>query len=192
MSRAHAFDRRLAPFGSRLTAAILLTAAIALTPLTGAEVDLAWTPSISPEVTGYRIYVVESDTGVDWTVDAGYVTWFTLTDLIGGRAYRLHATSYDDTGRESGPSNAVEFIAPTARGVQAEIQRHTDRTRLTWQTVGGTVYQVWYCSDLATADWTLVAEILAGSQSLYWDDLSNPPPVTRFYRIVPLATDPGT
>ena len=189
MSRALGINRKLEPFGSRLIAAVLLTAGIALTPLTAAEVDLIWTPSISPEVTGYRIYILESDTGVTWTVDAGYTTEFTLTDLLGGRAYRLHVTSYDDTGRESDPSNSVEFIAPTGDGAQVEIRRLADRTQLNWPTVSGTVYQVWYCSDLALADWTLATEILAGSHSLYWDDYTNPSPATRFYRIIPVPNN---
>jgi len=80
-------------------------------------VQLAWDPSPSSDVTGYKIYYKSDSSelpldGVEALegpspIDVGNVTSFALTELPEGSVYYFRATAYDSAGYESALSNLV-------------------------------------------------------------------------------------
>lgn len=81
------------------------------------DISLAWNPSVSTGVTGYKLYY-QADTadqpmeGIEALegpspIDVGDVTAFTLTGLPEGSVYYFRATAYNGDGLESDPSNLV-------------------------------------------------------------------------------------
>lgn len=106
------------------------------------DVDLAWDPSESTNVAGYKIYYKADSTelpldGIEALqgpspIDVGNVTSFTLSELPEGFVYYFRATAYDSQGNESTFSNlaASEWIpAP----ISPERGRSSGtRTTLVW------------------------------------------------------------
>ena len=103
----------------KLTIATLLimTALLLTCPglLLAQNVELAWDPSDSDDVAGYKIYYKADSTelpldGIEALegpspIDVGDVTSFTLTELPEGSVYYFRATAYDSAGYESTLSN---------------------------------------------------------------------------------------
>lgn len=79
------------------------------------NIELAWDPSDSDGVVGYKIYYKADSTelpldGIEALegpspIDVGDVTSFTLTELPEGSVYYFRATAYDSEGNESTLSN---------------------------------------------------------------------------------------
>jgi hypothetical protein len=77
-----------------------------------ATVSLAWDASVTPSVTGYKIYV--STTAGSYTasgIDVGKVLTYTVPVLAEGTKYYFVATAYNPGG-ESGYSNEVSTTTP--------------------------------------------------------------------------------
>ncbi len=104
---------------NKSTIAALMILAISLLAFPGLllaqNVELAWDPSISDDVAGYKIYYKANSTelpldGIEALegpspIDVGNVTSFTLTELPEGSVYYFRATAYDSEGNESTLSN---------------------------------------------------------------------------------------
>jgi|WetSurSiteA1Bulk_404760.scaffolds.fasta_scaffold53714_3 hypothetical protein len=88
-----------------LCLAMLMTLTAA-TCVQAADVKLAWDHSITPTVTGYKVYM-GSATGVYGTpITIGYVTTYTVPNVAPGK-YFFAVTAFDAQGNESGYSNEV-------------------------------------------------------------------------------------
>jgi type VI protein secretion system component Hcp len=70
------------------------------------DVSLAWNPSASDDVVGYKIYIGNSSGNYNDTITIGNQTSYTVTDLSDG-TYSFAVTAFDATGNESGFSNEV-------------------------------------------------------------------------------------
>jgi hypothetical protein len=96
--------------------AVLLVAVLAILFI-GAEagrcstitVKLAWDPSVSPEVVGYKIYYGLSSRTYSWYVNAGNSLEQIVYDLENGTIYYITAVGYDINGNESDFSNELEY-----------------------------------------------------------------------------------
>jgi hypothetical protein len=78
----------------------------ALTVFAG-EVSLAWNPSASEDVAGYKVYVGLSSRNYGEPIVIGNQTTYTVTGLSEGTTYYFAVTAYDLSGNESGFSNEV-------------------------------------------------------------------------------------
>ena len=89
---------------------------LAFCPLTraGQSVTLAWNPSPSPSVVGYRIYCSTDGTNYNNQWDAGANTSWSVTGLQEGTTNYFEVSAYDATNNQSPPSNPVEFVVPVA------------------------------------------------------------------------------
>lgn len=86
----------------------------AVTSALAGEVTLAWDPSVSENVTGYKLHIGSASRMYSKTVDTGNVLIFKLTNLADGTHY-FAATAYDSVGNESDYSNEVSAtLAPNA------------------------------------------------------------------------------
>lgn len=111
-------------------------------PLLAQVVQIAWDPSPSQDVAGYKIYYKADSSelpldGVEALegpspIDVGNVTAFTLNELPEGSIYYFRATAYDSTGYESAMSNLAfsEWLPATLAPAMNEI-------------VGSSVVLVW-------------------------------------------------
>ncbi len=104
-----------------LYAASLLVVFIALFTFAGQalaqDISLAWDPSESQNVAGYKIYYKAGDTQLPYDgiealqgpspIVVGKVTSVTLTQFPEGQVYYFWATAYDNEGNESDYSNMV-------------------------------------------------------------------------------------
>jgi hypothetical protein len=81
-----------------------------LPPVTeAAQVSLAWNPSASINVAGYRVYYGTASRSYQFTNDAGNSTTTTISNLQEGTPYYFSVTAYDPTGVESSYSNEVAY-----------------------------------------------------------------------------------
>ena len=71
-----------------------------------ADVSLAWDPSISPNISGYKVYVGTSSRYYNAPITIGNQTTYTVTGLTNG-TYYFAVTAFDIDGNESDYSNEV-------------------------------------------------------------------------------------
>jgi hypothetical protein len=89
------------------------------------SVSLAWDPSPSSDVSGYKLYYRNGQSGPpydgadayegDSPIDVADVTSFTVSGLDGQRTYYFVVTAYN-AGAESGPSNEVSTAGDSGGG----------------------------------------------------------------------------
>jgi hypothetical protein len=70
------------------------------------DITLAWDPSVSKNVAGYRVYSGNASGAYGTPITIGNRTSYTVTGLASG-AYFFAVTAYDGAGNESGYSNEV-------------------------------------------------------------------------------------
>ena len=71
------------------------------------QLQLAWDPSPSPDVTGYMLYYGPTSGGYTQSIDMGNVTEYIDYNLIDGQTYYFAVTAYDSYGDQSDYSNEV-------------------------------------------------------------------------------------
>ena len=77
------------------------------------SVTLAWNPSISTNVAGYKIYYGLASGVYNNTISVGSSTNVTVTGLVEGTTYYFAATAVDALGVESQFSNETSYSVPT-------------------------------------------------------------------------------
>lgn len=80
--------------------------------LPNASATLEWDASLSANATGYKIYSGRTGGFLDFEIDVGLVTIYTLADLEPGGTYYYAVTAYDASGAESLFSNEVAYTVP--------------------------------------------------------------------------------
>ena len=86
--------------------------------LHAASVSLAWDPSVSPNISGYRVYLGLLSRIYQPPIEIGNQTTYTVTGL-GPGTWFFAVTAFDVDGNESDFSNEVsETIAPPAPAFQ--------------------------------------------------------------------------
>jgi len=76
------------------------------------NVTLAWNPSATADVAGYKIYYGTSCRSYSSVVVVGNTTNATISGLVPGRTYYFAATTLDCAGNESGFSNEASYAMP--------------------------------------------------------------------------------
>ena len=132
---------------------ILLRVALVLAcaePTLGESVGLAWSSSLTTNVTGYYVYYGLTGTAAT-RVDVGNRTTTTVSGLQSTSAYFFYATAYDTAGGESVPSEVLSYrvnVAPVASNFAVQAIRNqpspvvltgsdSDGDALTFQVVSG-------------------------------------------------------
>jgi hypothetical protein len=81
-------------------------------PASAADVSLIWDPSISPDVSGYKVYVGTNSGIYNAPITVGNQTSYTVTGLSDG-TYYFAVTAFDPAGNESDFSNEVSATVGT-------------------------------------------------------------------------------
>ena len=83
------------------------------------DVTLAWNPSSTPDIAGYKIYYGTACGCYSNVLEVGNTTNATVSGLVPGIKYFFAATTVDSTGNESGFSNEAIYAVPMAAAVLA-------------------------------------------------------------------------
>lgn len=98
-------------------------------------VTLAWNPSISTNVAGYKIYYGPASGAYTNAVFVGGFTNVTLSNLAAGNTYYFAATAVDVSQNESPFSNEAVYTVPTntiSAGPTYLITVQTSTNLITW------------------------------------------------------------
>ncbi len=127
-----------------LAAGTILTRIAALaTP----QVTLAWDPSPSPSIGGYRLYYGVSSRDYTNLVDVGELTTATVSNLVVSATYFFAVTAYDIAGLESDYSSEISYTVPTP-AARLQIAAQDQSLTLTASGPAGSNYSVLTSTDL--------------------------------------------
>ena len=115
--QAASCSRKLPVFGLMLSSALMLF--LQLPVHARQDVTLAWNPSSTPDVAGYKIYYGTACGCYSNVVAVGNTTNATVSGLIPGRKYYFAATTVDGAGNESGFSNEASYAVPVTAATLA-------------------------------------------------------------------------
>lgn len=140
---------------------------------------LAWNPSISTNVVGYKIYYGLASGVYNNTISVGNSTNVTITGLIAGTTYYFAATAVDALGVESPFSNVTSYRpgVPTIRIRAANTGAFT----LAVSGLIGRTYEIEATEDFTA--WTVIGIVTVGfGGSLDFTDANAANFPQRFYR----------
>jgi hypothetical protein len=89
--------------------AILLLLLCRTSQASAADVSLAWDPSVSPNIAGYRVYFGNGSHTYGNPITIGNQTTYTVTGLTNGNYY-FAVTAFDTNGVESDFSNEISTL----------------------------------------------------------------------------------
>ncbi len=150
------------------------------------SVTLAWDPSPSAGVSGYRVYQGTSSGNYTTMAEVGSATSISISALLEGTSYYFAITAYDAQGEESAFSNEV-FFTPTAASasVMTSLQLSANPgggMMLTLTGPPGRTQDLLASSDLQT--WTVISVVSLGTDGQFNfvdPEAANYP--ARFYRL---------
>ena len=152
--------------------------ALGITTPVSYSVTLAWNPSISTNVVGYKMYCGLAS-GVYSSVESVTGTSVIITGLVAGTTYYFAATAVDALGDESPFSNGTSYTTgvPNVQIRAASAGQFV----LTVSGVIGQTYQVEATQDFKT--WATIGTVTLGaSGSLDFTDTNAASFPQRFYR----------
>lgn len=141
-------------------AALLLCGGVAQA-VTQSSVTVGWSPSTSPNVTGYLIYYGTSSGNYISAVYAANVTNVTINGLTSGTTYYFAATSLDSNGDQSGYSSEISTTVGASGSVVITGQPASQATAVGQQakfTVAATGNSLAY-------QWNLNGNAISGATS---------------------------
>jgi Fibronectin type III domain len=146
------------------------------------QVTLAWDPSVSPAVAGYRLYYGVSSRTYTNVIDVGNATSGTVSNLVDSTRYFFAVTSYDVAGLESDFSDEVLYIAPRPDSI-LQISAHAiEGATLTASGPSGYAYNVLTSTNLL--DWVPLTNItLDVTGAFQFTDPVDTNQPNRFYRL---------
>jgi len=179
--------------GCRVGAALFAAAMTAAAQGQG-SVTLAWNPSPSSGITGYRLYVGPASRVYTNCIVVGNVTTNRVADLVNGATYFFAVTAYDADNAESDFSNEISYTVPptegpvqppatNAPGVALQIQTVSDGSVvLSGAGQSGQSYSVHSSQDLKT--WAVVGTVTASATgSFVFTDVFARSRPGSFYRL---------
>ena len=77
------------------------------------QVTLGWDSNMEVDLEGYKLYYGFESGNYSYTIDVGYQTIYTITNLQIGETYYFSVTAYNNIGYESSYSNEVLYTIPS-------------------------------------------------------------------------------
>ena len=169
--------RSLAP-APALRAAVIL--AVFTLPVRGqSTVTLAWDPSTSPGIAGYRLYQGNASQTYTNVIAAGNSTTATVSNLVGGATYYFAATTYDTNGLESAFSNEVSYNVPLPTNIPPTITLTSPSAGATYtapatiSVAASTVANGHTCTQVQFYNGTtLLGSVSSAPYTLSWNNVS--------------------
>ena len=117
----------------------LLFAGLPSKAQTTASVTLAWNPSPSSGIAGYRLHYGTSSGNHPNIVNVGNTTTATVSRLTVGQTYYFVATAYNTVGLESPPSNGVSVNVASNFTIGAHVKTISTSSFVNIRNAGGTI-----------------------------------------------------
>jgi hypothetical protein len=128
-------------------------------------ITLAWDPSPSGEIAGYRLYSGTATRAYVSILDVGSTTTGALTNLTPGMTYYAAVTAYDLFGLESAFSDEISFLVPGGATTPTTLQIVLDRGK---QVILSGAAQPGHSYDVLSTDglsnWTMIGTLTADAQ----------------------------
>ncbi|HOP99080.1 MAG TPA: fibronectin type III domain-containing protein [Verrucomicrobiota bacterium] len=148
----------------------------------GAEVTLAWDPSIGPNIAGYRVLYGFEARRYLYAKDVGNVTTAKIELPEGGTEYHFAVIAYNSMKVPSPPSEEVVYVPP--HRPRLRLSADTNHIRLAWNSSPGKGYRVLYKPDLSTPGWSPISKVLvAETPSMEWTAPFNPVAPSAFFKL---------
>jgi len=159
------------------------------TALASPQVTLAWDPSVSSSVAGYRLYYGVSSRVYTNVIDVGSANFATVSNLVDSTTYFFAVTAYDVAGLESDFSDEISYTVPSPVSVLQVSFDPVQGAALTATGPSNYSYNILTSTNLV--DWMPLTTITldATGVSQYTDSV-DPTKPTRFYRLQ--QTSPST
>lgn len=153
------------------------------------SIALAWCASLSPSVSGYKLYYGPDHTRTyTQSIQTSALT-ATIDNLTAGRAYFFAVTAYDSNGLESDFSNELGYVIPTLQIMGPGIvrfKRPVDRINVDYILESTDALGSSWQTDAAT---TTVLETVDGLELI--ELRSTIPSPIKFYRVKLQVTPVG-
>ena len=106
--------------GIRRASILSLLFLLCTTSALAADVSLAWDPSVSPNISGYKVYYGNSSRSYSTAITIANQTTYTVTGLANG-TYYFAVTAFDASGNESDFSNEVSDVISTPGATTCDV-----------------------------------------------------------------------
>jgi len=87
----------------------------------GQSIDLSWTPAVSTNVAGYKVYYGTQSESYSNSVTAGNTTNITISGFCAGKTYFFSATTYNSAGNESSFASEMSYTVPSVPATLGNI-----------------------------------------------------------------------
>ena len=160
---------------------LFLSSVLAVSLHAGQSIQLSWTPAVSTNVAGYKIYYGTQSLSYSNSVSAGNTTNVTISGFSPGTTYYFSATTYDSTGNESSFSSQTSYTVPSVPATLGNAIRANGQFSFLVSGNTGSNYVVQASSDLMT--WS---SITTNTAPFMFTDTNTAAYCKRFYRTLAL------
>jgi hypothetical protein len=177
----------MGPFRSRKIVFAGLYAALAsfgtFTFAAQMTVTLAWDPSVSKSVAGYRLYEGLASKTYTNVIDVGNSTTASISGLETGVTYFFAVAAYDAQGLEGALSAEITFTLPVPPSQLQVVGVQGGQTILSGTGQAGHTYDILVAS--AVSDWKVIGTVTVGPTGSFQfvDPTKSGAPVSRSYQL---------
>ena len=170
-----------------VAAALVVIPAFGATQVAPQTVTLAWNPSPSSNIAGYRLYLGGASANYTNIIDAGNKTSVTASNLVGGATYFFALTAYNTIGLESAFSTEISYTVPNSAKLKI-TSPNKKAVLLSGNAPGGYQYDVLRATSL-NASWTRVGSVTVSNDGTFqfsdWALTNDSPQYYRLRQISP-------
>jgi fibronectin type 3 domain-containing protein len=127
---------------------LFLSSVLAVSLHAGQSIKLSWTPAVSTNVAGYKIYYGTQSLSYSNSIAAGNVTNLTVAGFCPGKTYYFSATTYDSAGNESSFASETSYTVPSVPATLGNVARTGGQFSFLVSGNSGSNYVVQASSDL--------------------------------------------
>ena len=150
-------------------------------PLPNHNVTLAWNPSPSAIVAGYRLYQGAASQDYTSTIEVGDLTSVTVSNLTSGATYFFAVTAYDIIGLESVFSSEIAYTVPGSASLLIDLSTPGE-VLLMGTAPSGYQYDIQRTGDLSS--WVPVGGITVGTAGVFqFTDALAAGSAAQYYRL---------
>ena len=159
---------------------------MAALPPVNSGVTLAWNPSVTPGVAGYRLYYGTASHNYTRSLIAGNATTLSVSRFQPGITYYFAVTAYNASGDESDFSNEAAYtfpIAPSAAGRLISANYSGNQIRFTVGGLSRARYRYIVVASTNLVEWFAVR---TNRVPFSYEEINTGQPGARFFRAVRL------